>query len=221
MRIKKPEKFEDQFVRGEKTWLQNTDFLNWYRHFFIIKEVLNSEPKTILEIGSGNGVVKNCLSPVVPDYKVMDISREIKPDYLCDIRDFELKLKGKFDCIIAADILEHIPYKDFAKSLENIFLYLEKNGRAIITIPHRADYYLFMFPTNMPHVFRAPSKFLSPAAIARRIIKKSWIDFYHCWEIGVGGIKKRDIENAMKKAGFKIERYKTLLYVGFWVLSKK
>jgi len=221
MKDEKRKNFDDQFDFEEKVWIQNTDFLNWYRHFFIIREVLNLKSKKILEVGSGNGVVKNCLKPIAPDYKVMDINRGVKPDYLSDIRNFMPGLKGGFDCVIAADILEHIPFKDLPKALENIFLYLKEGGKAIITIPHRADYFLFMFPASPPYVFRTPSIFLSPATIIRRILRGSWIDFYHHWEIGAGGIKKKNVENAMQKAGFKIEKSKTLLYVDFWVLKNK
>ncbi len=220
MKEEKYKKFEDQFNFSESDYLHQTDFLNWYRHFFVIKEIFDFEPQKILEMGSGNGIVKNSLKSIIGEYKTMDINKELKPDYLSDIRNFNPELKEKFDCVLATDILEHIPYGDMAKSLENIFLYLERGGRAIIAIPHRADYFLFMLPFGSPHVLRMPSKILSPVAIARRISKKSWIDFFHCWEIGVGGIKKKSVEDAMKKVGFKIEKSKTLLYVDFWVLHK-
>jgi len=134
MKEEKYKKFEDQFNFSESDYLHQTDFLNWYRHFFVIKEIFDFEPQKILEMGSGNGIVKNSLKSIIGEYKTMDINKELKPDYLSDIRNFNPELKEKFDCVLATDILEHIPYGDMAKSLENIFLYRLSLSFGIIKI---------------------------------------------------------------------------------------
>lgn len=56
----------------------------------------------------------------------MDINPRLHPDILSDLREFQPILKEKFDCIIYADVLEHMSFKDLEKNLANIFRYLKK-----------------------------------------------------------------------------------------------
>jgi hypothetical protein len=117
-------------------------------------------------------------------------------------------------------VLEHLPFADLPGTLANLRSYLVADGRAFITIPHRASYFLFMTPTYIPRVFRVPTGFLSLGAFYRRFIKrKIWIDPHHCWEIGDGTIDVRQVEAVFRAAGFAIVSRKTLLYVDYWVLS--
>jgi len=212
---------QSQFEREQNYFLEKLDFLNWYRYFFILKEIIRLKPQRILEIGEGSGIVRRTIEPVAKNYETMDINENLKPTHLNDIRNFIAELKEKFDCIIAADILEHIPFDDFEKSLKNIFNYLKDGGYALITIPHRASYFLLMTPTYQPKVIRIPTGFCSPGAFYRRFIKrKIWIDPDHEWEIGDGKHTIKDIEKIMKNVGFKIEKREKLLYVDFWVLEK-
>jgi len=213
--------FNSQFNLEKNYYLKKLDFLDWYRYFFIIKEIINLKPKNILEIGSGSGIVKNCLQSITESYKTFDINPKLKPDFLGDIREYKKDLEKQFDCIIVADVLEHIPSKDLEKTLKNLGNYLIDAGKIIITLPHRASHFLFMTPTYIPHIFRIPTGFCSPGAFYRRFIKrKIWIDPNHCWEIGDGKHTMENVEKVMKKAGLKIEKRKKLLYVDFWVLKK-
>lgn len=213
--------FENQFLKEKGDYLKDLDFINWYRYFYIIKKVIGFKPESILEVGEGSGIVKNCLSPLAKDYKTLDVNNNLKPDFLSDIRNFLEELKEKFQCIIAADVLEHLPFSDFEKSIKNIYDYITPGGIAIITIPHRRSHFLFMTPIQKPHVITIPTGFLSPGAFYRRFItRKIWIDPHHCWEIGDGRVKKTDIEFVFRKIDFTIEKFKKLLYVDFWVLSK-
>lgn len=217
----KNDNFDSQFSLSKNHYLEQLDFLNWYRFFFIIEEITAFKPKKILEIGEGSGIVRRVIEPLVKKYETMDVNEKLKPTYLNDVRNFKSELKEKYDCVIAADILEHIPFDDLEKALANLYAYLKKDGKALITIPHRASNFLLMTPTQVPRAFRVPTGFLSPGAFYRRFIKrKIWIDPDHLWEIGDGYYKIKDVEDIMKKAGFKIEKRQKLIYVDFWILKK-
>lgn len=215
--------FNSQFSMSYEDYLKGIDFSNWYRYYFIIKAVVNFKPKNILEIGAGNEIVKNCLKNLVKDYKVMDINSKLNPDILSDLREFKSELKEKFDCLICADVLEHIPFSDFKTSLTNIYKYLTYNGKALITIPHKRSHFLFITPWYKPYLLTLPTTgFGSRKAFYARFIKKKiLIDPHHCWEIGNGNIKKTEVEAVVRKVGFRIDKFAKLLYVDFWVLSKK
>lgn len=214
-------KFSRQFNCPPEFWLENLDFLNWFRYYHLVKDVLRLEVADVLEIGTGSGMVRNCLKPLVRDYRVLDINPNLAPDVVADVRVFQPQLASCFDCVIAADVLEHLPFADLGTACVNLFAYLKPGGYALITIPHRQSNFLFMSPTQIPHVFTVPTGFLSPGAFWRRFIKrKIWIDPSHCWEIGDGHVRIPDVEKCFLDCGFLIEKFDKLLYVDYWVLRK-
>lgn len=217
--------FNDQFNFETNDYLDGINLSNWFRYYHILKEVIALKPKKILEIGVGNEIVKNCLKDFVEDYKVMDINPKLKPDILSDLREVRPELKEKFDCLICADVLEHIPFEDLEKNLANIYSYLNHGGRAIITIPHRRARIMVITPLSCQEakIFELPSWIKSNfKSFFKQIIqRKVWIDPCHCWEIGDRKIKRKNVEKIMEKEGFKIEKFKKLLQIDFWFLRKK
>lgn len=213
--------FQKQFGLSQKDYFTKLDFLNWNRFFFIIKETMAANPRSILEIGPGEGTVKNVLAPFVETYETFDLNSNLKPNYFGDIRTVKSELKGRYDCVIAADILEHIPFNDLEKALKNINLYLKEGGVAVITIPHRAWFVFWMtwlwgyrrFVWRFPDWMRTLYQRL-------RGRRANPIDPDHKWEIGDGNHSVKDVEEKMKKAGFTIEKYCKLMYVDFWTLEK-
>ena len=117
---------KNQFKLSRKYYLQQLDCLNWFRYYCLVKNVIRLGGKNILEIGTGSGLVNTYLEPIVNNYKVLDINPNLYPDFLDDIRIYNKKLKNKFDIIIAADVLEYMPFGDLPKAIENIFSYLKK-----------------------------------------------------------------------------------------------
>jgi 2-polyprenyl-3-methyl-5-hydroxy-6-metoxy-1,4-benzoquinol methylase len=215
------EDFNKQFSLSQDYYLNQLDFVNWFRFFFLVKDVLRLRSNSVLEVGVGSGVVRSCLMPHVEKYQVLDINKNLKPDYPVDVRTQLPQLHSNFDCIIAADVLEHMPFPDMAKVLINFYGYLNDDGRLLVTIPHRRSNFLFMSPWYVPRVITVPTGFLSFGAFYRRFIKrKIWIDPSHCWEIGDGRIKIYDVEKAFIVAGFKIESFQKLIYVDYWILKK-
>lgn len=213
--------FNRQFSLSRDYYLRQLDFLNWFRYYHLIKDVLRLGVLDVLEIGTGSGMVRNCLKPLVRDYLVLDINSHLSPDVVADVRVPQPKLLGSFDCVIAADVLEHLPFADLAVAAANLCTYLKPGGHALVTIPHRRSNFLFMSPTQVPHVFTMPTGFLSPGAFYRRFIKRQiWIDPNHCWEIGDGHVRVKDVEAVFRAQGFNIGKFDKLLYVDYWVLSK-
>jgi len=115
-----------------------------------------------------------------------------------------------------------MPFSDLSRTVKNIFSYLKKSSSyALITIPHRCSNFLFMSPTQIPHVFRVPTGFLSFGSFWRRFIKrKIWIDPHHEWEIGDGNITVQKVKSCFEKEKFIIKNYKKLLYVDYFILQK-
>lgn len=202
-------RYEDQFQLKQDYYLNHLDFANWHRYFFIIKEILSDLSGAVLEVGSGSDIVKNCLQPLVKDYKVLDINPKLNPDIVADVREHQLELESKFNWIIIADVLEHIPFSDLGTALKNLSSYLRLNGKMLVTIPPRQSHFLLVTPLSYkPYVITIPTGFLSPKAFYRRFIqKKIWIDPAHCWEIGDGNIKRSDVESLFQQTGLSLIKF--------------
>lgn len=217
--------FNLQFSFDRSDYLRSINLQNWYRYYALLKAAIAIAPKNILEIGAGNEITKSCLSPLVEKYNVMDINQRLDPDILSDLRTFRPELKESFDCIICADMLEHIPFEDLAIGIKNIFAYLVEGGWALITIPHRETRLLIITPfshekaslISLPGI-HTPRGYWQK--ITSFLKKEEDIDPHHCWEIGRMKIGVSDIENNFKKNGFKIETFLKLLYVDMWILKK-
>ncbi len=213
--------FNEQFKVPPSYYTENLDFLNWFRYYFITKDVLSLSEQSVLEIGCGGGHLRHILEPHVLKYHTFDINDSLKPDFAADVRTYSANLEAEYNCVIAADVLEHLPFSDLSIAVSNIYSYLRKGGNSLITIPHRQSNFLFMTPTQIPHVFTIPTGFLSLGAFYRRFIKrKIWIDPDHCWEIGDGYVTVNDVESNFIKCGFEIVSYSKLLYVDYWILKK-
>jgi ubiquinone/menaquinone biosynthesis C-methylase UbiE len=186
--------FDFQFRADYEWWLRGLDFPTWHRYLPFTREVVAFKPNSILEVGVGAGVLKNVLNNFVKEYITMDINQKLAPDIVSDIRDFQPSLEGKFDCVICADVLEHMPFKDLEHNLRNIYRYLTKNGKALITIPHRRIEVLVITPRYKSLLFTLPV-WLRPYGFYSRFVKKKVpIDPHHCWEIGNGGDWLREVK---------------------------
>ena len=84
-----------------------------------IRHVTQLQPRTVLVIGVGDHLVSDFLKRKGFDVKTLDVDPDLKPDYLCDIRR-PLPIGEKFDLVLACEVFEHFPFKDFEKSIENI-----------------------------------------------------------------------------------------------------
>lgn len=214
-------RFEDQFHLGRDYYLRHLDFLNWYRYFFLVRAVLDARVREVLEVGGGSGILKACLGSIVERYVVLDVNAALGPDIVADIREPVDGLRGRFDCVIAADVLEHVGFDDVPRSVGHLHSYLRPGGVGLVTIPHRRSHFLFMTPTQVPHVLTVPTGYLSLGAFYRRFIaRRIWIDPNHRWEIGDGTVQRRHVEAIFREAGFQVERLQKLLYVDFWILRR-
>jgi 2-polyprenyl-3-methyl-5-hydroxy-6-metoxy-1,4-benzoquinol methylase len=121
-------------------------------HESIIKEV-SKDFSTVLDVGCGNGWVSKKLIPFGKKIISMDISstnpvkalREVSHQnhagLIADVYNIPLK-ENSIDCIIASEILEHVP--DPELFINNLIKLLKINGKLIITVPYneKIEYYL-------------------------------------------------------------------------------
>jgi len=159
----------------------------------------------ILEIGVGSGFTANYLRSKGYNITTIDIDPGKHPDIVANIVSYEFK--HSVDHVLAFEIMEHIPY--------DIFLFLLLRLRPVI------KKYLFLsVPKNERIIFDMSFKIpkLSRRHFSMKIPGKKMATAHH-WEIGVGGINPKKIEQEFEKAGFGIvERYFREQYICYYAL---
>lgn len=197
----------EQFNLTKEWYLNQTDFKDWTRYFYLMKTIQRIKPGTILEIGAGNHLLKNIVN--IRDYFTIDLNKNLMPDFVCDIREHLLELDNRFDCIVCTEVLEHIPLHDVKGALSNICSYLVPGGRALIMLPFKKPYISISTPINP-----TPVQFTIPKFRNLKVV-----DPYHYWEIGLEGITLNQISGMLSEQ-FIIMEYKYIPYHGYWILEK-
>jgi len=182
-----------------------------YRHQ--IQEIIATKPGSVLEIGSGDGVVASYLRQNTnTKYSVADIDETRKPDVVAPIT----KLPGadnSFDTVCAFQVLEHIPFEDFETGVDELFRVASKY--VLISLPHFGPQVKFL--CKIPFLPEIRFAFKIPFA------KKHVFNGEHYWEVGKRRYSPEKIRNILQKHGDLEKEYVPFLnqYHRFYVLKKK
>ena len=88
---------------------------------------------SIIEIGMGGGIINAVLRKLGYSANTMDVNEHLKPDFVASISSDFSGFGKTFDCVLCAEVLEHIPFELFEKCLGNISSL--SNKYAVITLP--------------------------------------------------------------------------------------
>ncbi|MCD4814233.1 class I SAM-dependent methyltransferase [bacterium] len=164
------------------------------QYYYQIKAIRESDVNRILEIGPGPGVVTHILRTAGMNVKTFDCEADLKPDVCGDIRAIPLA-DNSVDFTLCCQVLEHLPFEDFKKSLSEIKRVTAKF--ALISLPYvsRVIYSLHKLPTGrraswVLHFPWLPAKGRSAPG--------------HFWEIGRKGYSQKKIRHSIKNAGLYI-----------------
>lgn len=194
--------------------LDYLDKQRWINMWYQINEVVITHPKTVLEVGIGNGIVSTVLKLL--EYKVItiDIDSQLKPDYVGDVRKLPFK-KASFDTILCAEVLEHIPFADVLKALAEMYRITKKF--VILSLPH--DYLTYFSLEFKLFPYQKPITYLQ--TIPR--FQAHVFNGQHYWEIGKKGFSLSQVKNLFFQVGFKLIKTYCLSenpYYRFFVLKK-
>lgn len=112
-----------------------------------IRKLLPPEARRILELGAGAGRTGRWLKRFYTDAEVVaiEINPELEPELKENVDravigsvDHHLDTLGKFDLVLALDVLEHLP--DPQKTLSRVRDALLPGGSVIISVPNVAHY---------------------------------------------------------------------------------
>ena len=186
----------------------------WSSYWYQIHEVLSLEPKKVLEIGIGNQVVTQYLKQAGVSITTLDVEPTLEPDVVASVTSMPLPDESH-DAVLAAEVLEHLPFEDFSKALKEINRVTRRF--AVISLPHWGRVIAGMVKAPLLPWLRFVWKL---PGFKRHVILKNG----HYWEIGKRGYALERIKRTMREAGFEIIKDYVIVeypYHHFFILEKK
>ena len=211
--------FDRQFSLQARDYLAGLDFYTWTRHFHVLHDLCERVQGDVLEVGTGDGVLRRCATPFMRSYRVMDINPRLQPDVLGDVLQPQPTLAAGFDAVVCTEVLEHLPFNRFEPALTNLRGFLRPGGWLLLTLPHRKSHWLLVTPRQRLHALRLPVGLTSLSEAYHRFVRRRvWIDPHHHWEIGDGRVARQQVQAALSRAALHTERFTELPYCDYWVL---
>lgn len=168
----------------------------WYSYYHQFQNIFNHHPKSVLEIGTGNGITANILRENGMQVTTLDNDPGTHPDVVGDVLHLPFK-NNSFDMAVAFEILEHIPFSSFSPALKELRRVARNN--VIISLPDHGKS-LLRLTFKIPFIKEKNWQLRIPA----RDNKKYWAPCGHHWELGNIDYPYRKIAKEIEKSGFKI-----------------
>ncbi|MEA2088399.1 MAG: class I SAM-dependent methyltransferase [Patescibacteria group bacterium] len=205
---------EKQIDKKEYNFSKYCKQERWSSYWHQIDEVLKCNPKSVLEIGVGDKVfgdyIKNNTNI---KYFCLDIAEDLNPDIVGSVDNMPIE-NNTYDLVCAFEILEHLPFEKFKKSLDELHRVSKKD--VIISLPHWGRH--FSIDIRIPYF-----KNFSWQYKCNFFPIKHKFNGQHYWEIGKKDYSLKKVKRKFKKAKFKIVKdyiaFKSP-YHHFFVLKK-
>lgn len=165
------------------------DWLSIYEQIRIVHKL---QVKSFVEIGVASKVLSNFFRNKDYEVTTVDINDEFKPDITADLRKMPLKPHST-ELVMAFQVLEHMPFKEFVKSLQEFRRVSKKY--VVLSLPYDATH--INIRIQIPY-FRFHYQFNKPSNNKNK--KKGW----HYWELGRKGFEVKKIEKIILDQGFSI-----------------
>lgn len=184
----------------------------WASYFYQIREVLRLNPKSVLEVGSGDGVVKNYLRENTGvEYTSIDVAGDLHPDVVGSVTALPFA-DASYDVVCAFEVLEHLPFEDFEKALTELSRVAQ--SAVVLSLPH--------FGPSVKFLLKVP--FLHELSFAFKVsfARKHTFNGQHYWEIGKRGYPVKRIREVLQKYGEVTEDFVPFenQYHHFFVVNK-
>lgn len=186
-------------------------------YYYQINFITDLKPKNILEVGIGNKTLVNYLKEHNVSIQTCDLDKDLSPDYVGDIRSMPIESEA-FDVVCAFQIIEHIPFEEVEKALDELARVSKKY--VIISVPYTAVHFEMQIRSTITYRLFGKDKISIFFALEK--LSRFWkYDGQHYWEMGKRNYPRKMIRNLLKSK-FKILKEKRidLGYQYFFVLEK-
>ena len=183
----------------------------WLSYWYQLRSVRATGAQTVLEIGKGTGVLSWYMRERSKiDVVTLDFDASLEPDVVGDIRAVDQLFDAdQFDAVCAFQVLEHLPFEDFAPTLKKMSRISKRD--VLISLPNWGYFLQFRF-----HLWRFKYAF------GRKLRRPfTWrFDGEHHWEVGTRGYSPKKVRQTIETV---LRIKEELVYpdypyhVGYWL----
>ncbi len=116
-------------------------FVSYYYQTSLVSDLIVNSGK-VLEIGVGANITSLYLKSAGLEVTTCDIDKDLNPDIVADIRNLLFE-NNSFEAVTAFEVLEHLPWEDFERTLMELKRVSKKY--IIISLPYRSTCFEFIF----------------------------------------------------------------------------
>jgi SAM-dependent methyltransferase len=160
-------------------------------YYWQLKEVLEFEPESILEVGVGDKVFGNFIKEnTAVAYTSVDIASDLAPDVVGSVLELPFP-DNTFDVVCAFEVLEHLPFSDVERAVSELTRVAKV--AVLVSVPH--------FGPMLQLSFKIP--FIPTVQVAVKIPfpKKHVFNGQHYWELGKAGYPPSLLRGLLQKHG--------------------
>jgi SAM-dependent methyltransferase len=172
------------------------DIKRWSSYWHQIQETLALRPRSVLEVGVGNGLYKSALQALHCPVTTVDINAALVPDCVGSVTALPFA-DDSFSVAVAFQVLEHLPYEAFRSSVgemrrvaaAHVLISLpdaRKVWRAALDLGQGERRWLMTKPRWRPRVHRVTGD--------------------HLWEINKLGYPVQRIVDDLQACGLEVQR---------------
>lgn len=175
--------------------------------------------QSVLEIGPGSKLVADELKKMGYAVTTCDFDASVSPDVVSDVRNLPFEADS-FDCVMACQILEHIPFTDFEKTVGDLAKITKKY--AVISVPNRSMG--FEFVIKFPFIQTITGKKFIDVTLPFPVKFPGFAESgQHYWEIDFWTTKRSAVERALEQHFTITKKFRPVLnkYHQFYVLERK
>lgn len=166
----------------------------WLSYFYQLDLVRSQAPASVLEVGPGEGIVTANLRQDGIKVVTCDIAEDLHPDVVGSVTSLPFK-DQEFDLALAAEILEHIEFKDVPLALRELARVASRH--VVISLPHPG--WVFSLAFKLPLLPHLGFFFQTPF-----FWKEHKFNGEHYWELGKKGYPVRRFVAAARVAGLEL-----------------
>jgi SAM-dependent methyltransferase len=168
---------EQQVTKEHYNFGKYTTPGRWMSHYHQIRSILRFAPKSVLEIGVGDGVLRAYLQRNADmTYTSADIAADLQPDIVASVTALPVPDQSH-DVTCAFQVLEHLPFEEVPKALAELCRVARKG--VVISLPHNGPSFAFLLRLPLLPALRWACKIPLP--------QRHTFDGEHYWEIGKRG----------------------------------
>jgi len=186
--------FEEQYPYLNIAYDSKKRFCGYWHQ---IDETVSLKPKKMLEIGPGNSFVANYLKSWGVDVVTLDVLEELNPDVIGSVVQIPFS-DNAFDVVSCCEVLEHMPYENFNRSIKEIRRVSQKH--VVLSLPD--DTAIYKADIQLPGVMLIKKLISDPFPRP----KPHTFDGHHYWEIGKIDYSLDRIQTYIEMAGLKIKK---------------